>query len=51
MNLARLLKMSPAEIATRAHQAYSKRWSKPPACRLIPSKDTPVFPDPAAVFE
>ena len=29
--------MSPDEIRTRAQQAFSKRWGKPPACRLIPS--------------
>jgi hypothetical protein len=45
MNLARLLQMSPAEIGTRAQQAYSKRWSNPPACRLIPSAAAPAFPD------
>ncbi|HUD98331.1 MAG TPA: alginate lyase family protein [Bryobacteraceae bacterium] len=44
MNLARLLRMSPAEVTTRAQQAFSKRWSKPPACRLIPSDAAPCFP-------
>jgi hypothetical protein len=45
MNLTRLLQMSPAEIGTRARQAFSKRWSNPPACRLIPSVAAPAFPD------
>jgi hypothetical protein len=45
MNLTRLLQMSPAELATRAQQAYSKRWSTPPSCRLIPSTATPTLPD------
>ena len=45
MNLTRLLRMSPAEITTRAQQAFAKRWSKPPACRLIPSDAAPCFPD------
>src|SRR5580698_1503408 len=45
MNLSRLLQMSPAEIGTRAQQAYSKRWARPPACRLIPSEVVPAFPD------
>jgi hypothetical protein len=38
--------MRPAEVATRAQQAFSKRWSRPPACRLIPSTAVPAFPDP-----
>lgn len=46
MKLTRLLQMSPAEIATRAQQAYSKRRSSPPACRLTPSSRTLAFPDP-----
>ena len=46
MNLPRLLQMSPTEISTRAQQAFSKRWSNPPACRLISSSSTPAFPDP-----
>jgi len=46
MKITRLLQMSPAEIATRAQQAYSKRWSGAPVCRLIPSNATPAFPDP-----
>ena len=46
MKLTRLLQMSPAELATRAQQAFSKRWSPPPTCRLIPSTAAPVFPDP-----
>src|ERR1017187_7896862 len=45
MNLTRLLQMSPAEIGTRAQQAFSKRWSTPPACRLIPSAAAPAYPD------
>jgi len=45
MNLTRLLQMSPAEIGTRAQQAYSKRWARPPVCRLIPSTAPPAFPD------
>jgi hypothetical protein len=46
MNLTRLLQMSPAEIGTRAQQAFSKRWSRPPACRLIRSSASAGFPDP-----
>ncbi len=46
MNLTRLLQMSPAEIVTRAQQVYSKRWSNPPACKLIQSSAAPGFPDP-----
>ena len=46
MNLTRLLQMSPAEIATRSQQAFSKRWISPPLCRLISSRATPTFPDP-----
>jgi hypothetical protein len=46
MKLTRLLQMSPAEIGTRAQQAFSRRWSTPPTCRLIPSTATPAFPDP-----
>jgi hypothetical protein len=46
MNLTRLLQMSPAEIGTRAQQAFSKRWRHPPACRLIPSTTALAFPDP-----
>jgi hypothetical protein len=45
MNLTRLLQMSPAEIGTRIQQAFSKRWSKPPTCRLISSSVSPVFPE------
>ena len=45
MNLTRLPQMSPAEIATRAQQALSKRWGHAPACKLIPSPVSPVFPD------
>ena len=45
MNLTSLLQMSPAEIGTRAQQALSKRWGRPPAYRLIPSAATPAFPD------
>ena len=45
MNLSRVLQMSPAEIGTRAQQALSKRWSRPPACRLIPSTAAPRMPD------
>src|ERR1022692_5290448 len=45
MNLTRLLQMSPAELSTRAQQAFSKRWSKPPACRLIQSSAARAFPD------
>jgi len=45
MNLARLRRLTPAEIGTRAQQAFSKRWSRPPACRLIHSSDAPIFPD------
>jgi hypothetical protein len=46
MNLTRLLQMSPAEIGARAQQAFSKRWSDPPACRIISSPAIPAFPDP-----
>jgi len=47
MNLPRLLQMSPAEIGTRARQAYSKRWGKPPACQTNHGlSSTPAFPDP-----
>jgi hypothetical protein len=46
MNLPRLLKMSPAEIGTRAQQAYAKRFGKPPACRLITTIADRAFPDP-----
>jgi hypothetical protein len=46
MNLAGLLRMRPAEIATRAQQEFSKRWAKPPACRLIPSSSKARFPEP-----
>ena len=49
MNLARLLRMRPAEIATRTHQEFSKRWAKPPACHLIPAakpSSKQCFPDP-----
>jgi len=45
MNLTRLLQMSPAEIATRTQQALSKRWGRPPACRLISSPAAPALPD------
>ena len=48
MNLARLLQMSPAEIGTRAQQAFSKRWSNPPACRLIHLRAVPSLSGPAA---
>src|ERR1039457_3195061 len=43
MNLARLLQMSPAELSTRAQQAFSKRWSKPPAWRLMQSSNSQVL--------
>jgi len=46
MNPARLLRMSPAEIADRTRQAFSKRWAKPLACRLAPSQSEFAFPDP-----
>jgi hypothetical protein len=36
MNLTRLLQMSPAEIGTRAQQAFSKRWSHPPSLPANP---------------
>ena len=46
MNLTRLLKMSPAEVGTRLQQSLSKRWSAPPACRLVASPAlTPRLPD------
>jgi hypothetical protein len=45
--LKRLARMGPDEIRTRAQQALSKRWSKPPVCRLQPlSGPAPVFLDP-----
>ena len=46
MKLTRLLQMSPAEIGTRAQQTFSKRWGRPPACRLVPFTATPAFLDP-----
>jgi hypothetical protein len=46
MNLARLLQMGPPEIVTRAHQAFAKRWGRPPACHLIQSPVPPAFLDP-----
>jgi hypothetical protein len=46
MTLSRLVRMRPDELRTRAQQAVSKRWAKPPACRLIPSSARPSFPDP-----
>jgi|HubBroStandDraft_1064217.scaffolds.fasta_scaffold04321_3 hypothetical protein len=46
MNLTRLLQMRPAELSTRAQQAVSKRWAKPPACNLIAPSVSPAFPDP-----
>ena len=45
MNFARLLRMRPAELTTRAQQAFSKRWSHPPICRLTPSTAVPCMPD------
>jgi len=45
MNLTRLLRMSPAEIATRTQQAFNRRWGRPPVWRLIASPATPAFPD------
>ena len=46
MNLTRLLQMSPAEIGTRAQQAYAKRWGRPSACLTKPfSAPAPAFPD------
>ena len=47
MNPTRLLQMSPAEIGTRARQAFSQRWGKPPACRLVRPSAALAFPDPA----
>ncbi|HLY20542.1 MAG TPA: alginate lyase family protein [Bryobacteraceae bacterium] len=46
MNLARLFRMSPDELRTRARQALSKRWARPPACKLIASSASPSFPAP-----
>ncbi len=46
MNLSRLVRMSPDEISTRARQAISKRWARPPACRMVSSSASPVFPGP-----
>jgi hypothetical protein len=47
MNLTRLLQMSPAEIGTRAQQAYTKRWGRPSACQTGPfSSSAPAFSDP-----
>ena len=46
MKLTRLLQMSPAEIGTRTQQEFSKRWSKPSTCRLVPSSVIPAFLDP-----
>jgi hypothetical protein len=45
MNLTRLLSMRPDEIRTRAQQAFAKRWSRPPACRIISSSASRAFPD------
>ena len=45
MTLTRLLRMGPSEMGTRAQQAFSKRWSRPPGCRLIAAPGAPVFPD------
>jgi len=44
--LARLTRMGPDEIRTRAHQALSKRWGRPPVFEVIPFAGAPVFPDP-----
>jgi hypothetical protein len=44
--LARLARMSPTEIGTRAHQALSKRWATPPSCRLVTTSTRPVYPAP-----
>jgi hypothetical protein len=49
MNLTRLVRMSPDELRTRAQQAISKRWARPPACRLVSSAGAPAFPDPPAL--
>jgi len=43
--LARLARMGPDEIRTRAQQALSKRWGRPPAFEAISPKASPVFPD------
>lgn len=48
MNLTRLLRMRPDEIRTRAQQAVSKPWAKPPALKLVPSQVQCFFPDPPA---
>ena len=45
VNLARLARMRPDELRTRAQQAVSKRWAKPPACRLIDTSASPSLPD------
>jgi Heparinase II/III-like protein/Heparinase II/III N-terminus len=45
--LARLTRMGPDEIRTRAQQALSKRWGRPPVFETISSAATPIFPDSA----
>ena len=45
MNVTRLWQMRPHEIRTRAQQAFSKRWSRPPSCRLIPASGAARLPD------
>ena len=44
MNLTRLLQMSPAEIATRAQQAFSKRWSRSASLPANPIHRDPRLP-------
>ena len=44
--LARLARMGPDEIRTRAQQALSKRWGRPPAFDVVPCSAAPIFLDP-----
>ena len=46
MNLTRLLKMSPAELVTRASQSYAKRYAKVPVCQLTASALVRTLPPP-----
>ena len=43
--LARLTRMGPDEIRTRAQQALSKRWARPPAFSIRATSAAPVFPE------
>ena len=43
--LARLARMGPGEIRTRAQQTLSKRWGRPAAFEVMACSASPVFPD------